>query len=55
MRIRSESKKAVREHQAARAELERVSKRDKRESDDFLAANRRVAQTEKRVSVFRRG
>jgi len=55
MRIRSESKQAVQEHKAARANLERVSARDRTESDAYLAANRRVIETEQKVSVFRRG
>ena len=54
MRIRSESKAAIREHRAAREELELVSRRDRAETAAYLAANRRVIETERKVSIFRR-
>lgn len=41
-------------HRAAKDELERVSKRDRSETDDYLAANKRVAEAEKHVSWWRR-
>lgn len=45
---------AVKEHKDARRELERVSKRDGYESDDYLKANRRVIDAEKNVPWYRR-
>ena len=45
---------AVREYKAAKAELERVSRRDPDETDDFLKANRRVAEAKKSVPWVRR-
>lgn len=54
MHIRSESKEAVRDHEAAKEELAEVSSRTREETPEYLAANKRVAETETRVSVFRR-
>lgn len=54
MRIRSKSKQAVQAHHEARENLAQVSQRDQHESADFLAANQRVIETEREVSVFRR-
>ncbi|MBQ0924610.1 hypothetical protein [Saccharopolyspora endophytica] len=38
----------------AKAELERVSRRDRTETDDYLAANDAVAEAAKNVSWLRR-
>jgi len=45
---------AVADHKAAREELDRVSRRDRAETDDVLAANRRVVETEQNVPWWRR-
>ncbi len=51
----SKNKKQARdEHKNAKAELERVSKRDRAETDAYLKANKRVAETEKHVPWWRR-
>lgn len=42
------------EYRAARRELERISRRDRTETDDYLAANSRVAEAERRVPWWRR-
>lgn len=42
------------EHKTAKQHLEQVSRRDGEETEDYLAANQQVAQTEKRVSFWRR-
>lgn len=42
-------------HREARDDLERVSRRDREESDEFLAANDRVIETEKDLPKWRRG
>ena len=49
-----DKKQAIADHKAAKAELERVSKRDRAETDAYLAANRRVIETEKDVPWYRR-
>lgn len=41
-------------YKAAKAELERVSKRDREETDEFLAANHAVIEAEKNVPWWRR-
>lgn len=53
-RIRSESRQAITDHQAAKDELQRVSRRDQTETPEFNAANQNVIDTEQRVSWFRR-
>lgn len=45
---------AIAEHKDARAELELISKRDRAETDAYIAANSRVAETEKNVPFWRR-
>ncbi|MCI2423969.1 hypothetical protein MOQ72_41880 [Saccharopolyspora sp. K220] len=45
---------AVAEYEAAKAELEEVSKRDRAETDAYLAANDRVAEAARNVSWWRR-
>lgn len=45
---------AIKEHKEARAELERISRRDRAETDAFLDANDRVIAAEKNVSWWRR-
>ncbi|RAN92673.1 hypothetical protein GAR05_06165 [Micromonospora saelicesensis] len=45
---------AIKEHKDARAELERVSRRDRAETDAFLDANDRVIAAEKNVPWYRR-
>ncbi|MBA8827093.1 hypothetical protein FHX42_004477 [Saccharopolyspora lacisalsi] len=47
-------KQAIADHKDAKEELERVSKRDRYESDDYLDANRKVVETEKHVPWWRR-
>jgi hypothetical protein len=47
-------KQAIADHKAARAELERISKRDGAETDEWLAANSRAIQTEANVPFYRR-
>ncbi|HKS46711.1 MAG TPA: hypothetical protein VJT49_16685 [Amycolatopsis sp.] len=51
---KAERKKAVAEHKKAKEELEQVSKRDRTETDAYLAANHRVIETEKNVAWWRR-
>lgn len=51
---RQDRKRAIAEYWNAMDELERISKRDRYESDDYLAANKRVAEAEKHVSWWRR-
>ena len=52
---KSDSEKAAIEtHRKAKEELERVSKRDKYESDAYLAANQAVIDAEADVSWWRR-
>lgn len=51
---KQDKKDAIREHKAARAELERVSKRDREETDAYLVANQRVIDAEKNVPWYRR-
>jgi hypothetical protein len=51
---RQTRKQAVAEHKAAKTELERISKQDRTETDEYLAANRRVIETEKHVPWWRR-
>lgn len=51
---KAEKKQAIANHQAAKAELERVSKRDRAETDAYLAANSEVAETVKHVPWWRR-
>ena len=50
---------AVAAHKSARAELDAIAARDKRtgnreETAEYLAANRRVVETEKHVPWYRR-
>ena len=45
---------ADREYANAKQQLEEVSKRDRYESDDYLAANDRVAEAEQHVSWWKR-
>ncbi|MFE9192075.1 hypothetical protein ACFYL6_20965 [Micromonospora sp. NPDC007208] len=45
---------AIQEHKDARAELERISRRDRAETDAFLDANDRVIAAEKNVPWYRR-
>lgn len=45
---------AEREHANAKEALEEVSKRDRTESDDYLAANNRVAAAERHVPWWKR-
>lgn len=52
---RSESKQAVQEYQAARNDLEQIASQVTDETPEWNAANNRVAQTEQKVSWFRRG
>lgn len=54
MGLFSNSKDAITEHKAAKADLEQVSKRDRAETEDYHRANQRVADTEQNVSWFRR-
>lgn len=49
-----DKKQAIQEYKAAREDLERVSKRDREETDDYLAANARVVEAEKHVPWWRR-
>lgn len=54
-----DKKAAIAEHKAARAELDAIAERDKRtgnreETPEYLAANSRVLETEKRVPWYRR-
>ena len=49
-----DKKQANEAHRKAKEELERVSKRDKYESDAYLEANNKVIETEKNVSWWRR-
>lgn len=49
-----ETDQAVAAYKKARAELERVSRRDRTESDDYLAANARVGETAVRLPWWRR-
>lgn len=51
---RAERARRVADLREARAELERISKRDREETEDFLAANNRVIEAEKHVSPWRR-
>lgn len=53
-RIFSESREAIREHQAVKDHLEQVSRRDQTETSAYAEANQRVIDTEQRVSSFRR-
>jgi len=46
--------KAVQEHKDARRDLERVSRKDKAETDRYLRANDRVIAAEKNISWWRR-
>jgi hypothetical protein len=48
------SPEARAQHSAAKAELDRISRRDRCESDDYLDANDRVAQAEKALPCWRR-
>ena len=52
--MREDRQQAIADHREALAELERVSRRDRAETDDYLAANRRVIETEKNVPWYRR-
>ncbi|MDM4722732.1 hypothetical protein QTQ03_25200 [Micromonospora sp. WMMA1363] len=45
---------AIREYKEARRELERVSRGITEETDEYLAANRRVIDAEKHVPWWRR-
>ncbi|MFI6238322.1 hypothetical protein ACIBEF_00420 [Micromonospora sp. NPDC050795] len=45
---------AIKEHKDARAELERISRRDRAETDAFLDANDRVIAAEKNIPWYRR-
>jgi hypothetical protein len=49
MATRQERKAAAAELRAARAELERVSRRDREETEDYFRANARVVEAEKHV------
>lgn len=49
-----DKKAANREYAEAKAELERITKRDRAETDAYLAANDRVAAAAKSVSWWRR-
>lgn len=51
---KDEKKAAIREHKAARRELERISRRDRYESDAYLDANSRVIKAEKNIPWWRR-
>jgi hypothetical protein len=42
-------------HREAREHLDEVSRRDREETDDFVAANDRVIETEKKLPKWRRG
>jgi hypothetical protein len=42
-------------HREARGDLDRVSRRDREETDEFLAANRRVIEAEQALPKWRRG
>ncbi len=42
------------EYRAARADLDRISRRDRTETDAYLAANDRVAEAERNVPWWRR-
>lgn len=50
----SAKKDAIAEHRAARAELEEISRRDRAETEEYLAANSRVAEAEQHVPWWRR-
>lgn len=54
MRMRSESKEAIQDHKDAKKKLQQVSSRTREETAEYHAANKRVADTEARVSFFRR-
>lgn len=41
-------------YKAARAELERISERDREETDDYLAANHAVIEAEKKLPWWQR-
>ena len=54
-----DKKTAIAEHKAARRALDAIAERDKRtgnreETPEYLAANRRVIETEKNVPWYRR-
>lgn len=51
---KSDRQQANETYKAAKAELERVSRRDKTETDAYLKANDEVAKTAKNVSWWRR-
>lgn len=47
-------KALIAEYREAKAELERISKRDRYESNDYLRQNRRVAELEQQIPWHRR-
>ncbi|WP_170301595.1 hypothetical protein [Saccharopolyspora hirsuta] len=47
-------KQAADEYKTAQAELEKVSRRDRTETDEYLAANDRVARAAQNVPWWRR-
>lgn len=51
---KQDRKQAIEDYQAKRAELERISKRDRAETDEYHAANQAVAEAEKNVPFWRR-
>lgn len=50
----SSKKHAIEDYRAKRAELEQISKRDRAETEEYHAANKAVADAEKRVPFWRR-
>ncbi|SDP87971.1 hypothetical protein SAMN04487905_111154 [Actinopolyspora xinjiangensis] len=51
---KQEKKAAIDEYRQAKAELDRISRRDGYESDDYLTANQRVAEAAEHVPWYRR-
>lgn len=51
---KKDSPEARQEYKTARRDLERVSQRDRRETDAYLRANDRVIQAERNISWWRR-
>jgi len=51
---KSDRRAAIQQHRDARAELEQVSSKSTDVTDEYLAANRRVIETEKNIPWWRR-
>lgn len=52
--VRGASRADRKAYKAARAELERISRRDRCETDEFIAANRAVIKAEKKLPWWQR-